>query len=69
MNSYYLEVLNSGETIKAKVDADILGWSEAGLYEFVKYDANRQRQVVAYYPVSKTIISKIEYDVYEAIEQ
>jgi hypothetical protein len=45
------------------VHADLLSWSEAGLYEFTTYshDTNKS-QKIAYYPVQNTIIQSIEYD-------
>jgi hypothetical protein len=63
MNIYHLKVLNGAETFYVDVHADLLSWSEAGLYEFTTYspDTNKS-QKIAYYPVQNTIIQSIEYD-------
>ena len=68
MNRYHLEVISSSVRSKRTVEADLVGWSDAGLYEFVKL-VNGRRQIVAYYPVSKTIIDDIEYDIETGMEQ
>ncbi len=64
MNKYYIEVLTYGETKLKEVNADLIGWSDAGLYEFVRF-VNSERKVVAYYPVDRSVIYKIEYNVNE----
>ena len=63
MNRYHLKIVSIASLIlETVVEADLVGWSEAGLYEFVKTN-NGKREVIAYYPVDKTIIEKIEYNI------
>lgn len=59
MNRYYIEVINSNKQQKRVIEADGLSWSDAGLYEFIVFE-NGIRKPIAYYPVSRTIIEKIE---------
>ena len=62
MNIYHLQILNGDNTYEIDVRANMVGWSDAGLYEFVQNESGT-RVVVAYYPVSKTVIHKIDYNV------
>ena len=63
MNIYYLEIIGVDKHIERKIEAEGVSWSESGLYEFWSTDENGRRRVVAYFPVSRTIINKIEYDI------
>ena len=62
MNTYHLKVIIGNNIQQQSINADIVGWSDAGLYEFVSLSSGARR-VVAYYPVNSTIIETIEYDV------
>ena len=62
MNRYYIEVINSNKQQKREIIADGISWSDAGLYEFWKTEVGR-RIPIAYYPVSRTVIEKIEYNI------
>ena len=62
MNVYHLQIINGDKTYETEVKANILAWSDAGLYEFAQTETGT-RVVVAYYPVSKTVIHKIDYNV------
>lgn len=59
MKKYHIEVINSNKQQYRIIEADSVSWSDAGLYEFIKFD-NGIRIPVAYYPVNRTIITKIE---------
>ena len=38
-------------------------YSEAGCYYFYLLDEENRRQDIAYYPIERTVIESIEYDV------
>lgn len=58
MKVYHIKVV--GDTAyNYKIEAESVSVSSAGLYEFVSY-SNGQAQVVAYFPISKTVIHRIE---------
>ncbi len=65
MNRYHILVITGLPYTKHKVEANGIGWSDAGLYEFWRMDENGKRHNVAYYPVYKTIIEHIEYGIDE----
>ena len=70
MNRYHIEVINSSQKIKRGVEADGMAWSDAGLYEFWIYDDKTNSRVgVAYFPVNRTIVEKIEYNINEKTKQ
>ena len=60
MKKYHILVITGVQAYNSHVvQADSVSWSDAGLYEFVIFD-NGIRKAVAYYPVNRTIIEKIE---------
>jgi hypothetical protein len=63
MNIYYLEIIGVNMHDERKIEAEGVSWSESGLYEFWSTDENGRRRAVAYFPVGRTIINKIEYDI------
>lgn len=68
MNRYTLKIINGVQLpYSVTVEADDLDWSESGNYKFSKLvpkpDGNKRYQLMALYPISRTIISKIEYDI------
>ena len=65
MNKYHTKILVSGlegTTTKKVIEANGMAWSDAGLYEFWKFNTKGEREPSAYYPVNRTIIEKIEYN-------
>jgi sugar lactone lactonase YvrE len=66
MNRYYIEVISSSQKVKRVVEANGMAWSESGLYEFWVMDNTTGRRIaVAYYPVNRTIVEQIEYNIDE----
>ena len=63
MNIYYLRVLGSSLIFETEVRAQGMTWSQSGLYEFWIADENHKRIGVAYYPIERTIIDSVDYDV------
>lgn len=63
MNRYNILIITGAPYTTHKVEAHGIGWSDAGLYEFWRMDENGRRYNVAYYPVNKTIIESIEYNI------
>ena len=63
MNRYHIEVISSSVRSKRELEADGISWSESGLYEFWKRNDDGKTIAVAYYPVSKTIIDNIEFNI------
>lgn len=61
MKKYTLEVImNVSQKLKTyEVIADYFEWSESGCYVFYTKD-NDKRTIVSTYPISRTIINKIE---------
>lgn len=63
MKRYHITILgyynNSDTTHQVTIDCDGVGYSSSGCYEFWKY-SDDTRIAVAYYPIWKTIISKVE---------
>ena len=61
MKKYTLEVImNVSQKLKEyEVIADYFEWSESGCYVFYTKD-NDKRTIVSTYPISRTIINKIE---------
>ena len=61
MKKYTLEVImNVSQKLKTyEVIADYFDWSESGCYVFYTKD-NDKRTIVSTYPISRTIINKIE---------
>lgn len=66
MKRYYLDVITGvgslgGNGIKEyEVDADTYDYSGSGCYTFYIRDDRRNLEVVASYPISRTIIRRIE---------
>lgn len=72
MNRYHLEIISSVQmpwTQSKIIEADDLEWSEAGNYKFsklvLKPDGNKRYQLIASYPIERTIITNIEYKIEE----
>lgn len=65
MNIYYLRVLGSGVIFETEIKADKVSWSEAGMYVFSKLNKNSISEKIAFYPVDRTIIEGIDYNVDE----
>ena len=65
MNRYHILVITGQSYINRKVEADGIAWSESGLYEFWKRNEQGKTVGIAYYPVSKTIIDNIEFNIEE----
>ena len=69
MNRYHLEIITGDLSPHnfIQIEADDLDWSESGNYKFsnlvLKPDGNKRYQSIALYPISRTIISKIERDI------
>jgi len=64
MNRYLIEVINSTQRIKRTIDANGMAWSDSGLYEFwVMDEATGRKIAIAYYPVNRTIVENIEYNI------
>ena len=66
MKRYKLKVL-TGVGMYGHYEISVLAhgfsYSEAGCYYFYELDSERRRTDVAYYPIQKTIIESIDYDV------
>jgi hypothetical protein len=65
MNRYHILVTAGTPYVNHKVEANGIGWSDSGLYEFWRVDENGRRYSVAFYPVNRTIIENIEYGIDE----
>lgn len=63
MNIYYLRVLGSNIIFETEVKADDLSWSEAGMYVFTKLNEHSIPEKIAFYPVDRTVIESVEYNV------
>jgi len=61
MKRYHLEVI-TGNTfaVDYEVEADTYDYSGSGCYVFYIRDDKRNLEVVASYPINRTIITKIE---------
>lgn len=62
MKKYYLQVFTNAQTTPwtYEVLADVFEWSNSGCYIFYKKDIKGNHQIVSTYPISRTIINKIE---------
>ncbi len=63
MNQYNLKVLTENGTYDVSILAHGFSYSEAGCYYFYERDSESRKTEVAYYPIQKTIIESIDYDV------
>lgn len=64
MNRYHILIITGVQSYNShKVEANGVAWSESGLYEFWRFDEDRKKVSVAYYPVDRTIIEYIEYGI------
>ena len=66
MNRYHIDVIGSSNKTKHIIEADVISWSDAGLYEFSivnTNDSQTKTQRVAYFPVGRSVIHKIEYNI------
>ena len=62
MNRYHIEVIKSEDTGHTIIEADGYGINSNGCYEFFdEYDV--VRRIIASYPIGRTIIQKIEYNI------
>jgi hypothetical protein len=59
MKSYHIKVITETNNSSYVIQAQSISISSAGLYEFVNYPDGKG-EVVAYFPISRTIIYKIE---------
>lgn len=61
MKRYYLDVITGSDFgVDYEVEADTYSYSESGCYTFYIRDDRRNLEVVASYPISRTIITRIE---------
>ena len=63
MKKYYLKVFTNAQTTPwtYEVIADYFEWSQSGCYVFYLQDSeSRKTTIVSTYPISRTIIEKIE---------
>jgi len=62
--TYHLEVISGGKILPYTIEARGHEYSESGCYYFYNYtmsdNYNRIRETLAYFPIDKTIIKKIE---------
>ena len=65
MNIYYLEIIGASKNAERKIEADDLSWSEAGLYVFTRLNENGLPERFGFYPVDRTIIKNVEYNINE----
>jgi hypothetical protein len=65
MNRYHIQVITGESYMNRKVEADGVSWSDAGLYEFWVKTEKGFNKGVAYYPVNRTIIENIEFNIEE----
>jgi len=63
MNRYHILVITGESYMNRKVEADGISWSDSGLYEFWKRNEQGKAIGIAYYPVSRTIIDNIEFNI------
>jgi hypothetical protein len=63
MNRYNILIITGAPYTKHTVEATNIAWSESGLYEFWKFNDDGKKEAVAYYPVDRTIIESIEYNI------
>lgn len=63
MNRYHILIITGAPFYQMRVEANGISWSDSGLYEFWKMDENGRRIAIAYYPVNKTIIESIDYNI------
>lgn len=61
MNKYHIEVVGSEKPYK-EIFADYMDSTKDGCYVFSIKDDNNILACVAYFPIYKTCITKIEYD-------
>jgi len=62
MNRYHIEVIKGDEPRYTMIEADGYGINSNGCYEFFdEYDV--VRRIIASYPIGRTIIQKIEYNI------
>ena len=61
MKRYHLEVITGSDFgVDYEVEADTYDYSGSGCYVFYIRDDKRNLEVVASYPINRTIITKIE---------
>ena len=61
MKRYYLDVITGSDFgVDYEVEADTYDYSGSGCYTFYIRDDRRNLEVVASYPISRTIITRIE---------
>lgn len=62
MKRYYLKVFTNAQTTPwtYEVIADWFEWSDGGCYVFYMKDKEKNTKLLSTYPISRTIIEKIE---------
>lgn len=64
MKTYHIEVISGGVIIPYTIEARSFDYSGSGTYYFYNYkltkDYYREREILAHFPIDKTIIKKIE---------
>lgn len=69
MNKYHIEIIAGKNIYKREVVCDGYDYGSTGTYYFYKIvESNSsitKRQVIAHYPIDRTIIANIEYDINE----
>ena len=68
MNRYHLEIIPGNQTpFDRIIEADDMVNNSDGFYRFIKRveenNSTVHYQTIAYYPISRTIITKIEYKI------
>lgn len=62
MNKYHIEIIGSSNPDK-EILAEYLDIYRDGCYVFKRKDVNGLLEMVALFPIYKTLITKIEYDI------
>lgn len=62
MNRYHIEVIGSANPF-VQIEADYVDYSQVGFFVFKKVISDNELIDVAFFPVYKTSIRKIEYDI------
>jgi hypothetical protein len=64
MKKYYLDVVSGGKVLPYIIEARSFDYGSNGTYYFYTYkmlkDGYREREILAHFPIDKTIITKIE---------
>lgn len=64
MKRYHLDVVSGGKVLPYVIEARSFDYSGSGTYYFYNFKIDghkcRQREIIAHFPIDKTIIKKIE---------